>query len=76
LEEAHRIIEKSDLSYGAFTGTTDARFYNLYYNIPSTCYGPTGANLHAPDEWVDLDSVKRVTKTYAAFLLKWCQYKE
>lgn len=76
LEEAHRIIEKSDLKHAAFTGTTDARFYNLYYNIPSTCYGPTGANLHAPDEWVDLVSVKRVTKTYAAFLLKWCQYKE
>ncbi len=76
LGEAHRIIEESELTYGAFTGTTDARFYNLYYNIPATCYGPLGSNLHGPDEWVDLESVKRVTKIYAAFLLKWCQYKE
>lgn len=76
LEEAHRMNEKDSLGYGTFTGTTDARFYNLYYDIPATCYGPTGANLHGPDEWVDLDSVKRVTKTYAAFLLKWCQYQE
>lgn len=76
LGEAHRLIENRNLTFGAFTGTTDARFYNLYYDIPATCYGPTGANLHGPDEWVDLDSVKRVTKTYAAFLLKWCQIKE
>lgn len=76
LGEAHQAIEKSELTYNTFTATTDARFYNLYYDIPSTCYGPTGGSLHGPDEWVDLDSVKRVTKTYAAFLLKWCQYKE
>jgi acetylornithine deacetylase len=75
LEEAHKLTEKKDLTFGAFTGTTDARFYNLYYDIPSTCYGPIGANLHGPDEWVDLESVKQVTKTYAAFLMKWCKYK-
>ncbi|MCA1026969.1 ArgE/DapE family deacylase [Cytobacillus kochii] len=76
LGEAHEITENKKLEFSTFTATTDARFYNLYYDIPSTCYGPTGGNLHAPDEWVDLESVKRVTKTYAAFLLKWCKYKE
>ena len=28
---------------------------------PATCYGPIGGNLHAPDEWVDLESVRDTT---------------
>lgn len=74
LNEAHVAVEEKPLEYGSFTATTDARFYNLYYDIPATCYGPTGDQLHAPNEWVNLDSVKNVTKTYASFLLKWCGY--
>ena len=74
LNDAHMITEEKPLEFFSFTATTDARFYNLYYGIPATCYGPTGGALHAPNEWVDLESVKRVTKTYAAFLLKWCGY--
>ncbi|GIO24136.1 ArgE/DapE family deacylase [Oceanobacillus sp. J11TS1] len=76
LNEAHTYVVKKPLEFGSFTATTDARFYNLYYDIPATCYGPTGEGLHAPNEWVDLDSVKTVTKTYAAFLLKWCGYSD
>lgn len=76
LNEAHLTIEKDPLEFFSFTATTDARFYNLYYDIPTTCYGPTGGALHAPNEWVDLDSINKVTKAYAAFLLKWCGYEE
>lgn len=54
------------------TATTDARYYNLYYGIPATCYGPLGGNLHAPDEWVDLASVQDVTRVLAATVLAWC----
>jgi acetylornithine deacetylase len=28
--------------------------------------------MHEPDEWVDLESVKNVTKVYADFLIRWC----
>ena len=56
----------------SFTGTTDARFFNLYYGIPTTCYGPAGANLHAPDEWVDLESLREVTEVLALSVMEWC----
>ena len=39
---------------------------------PATCYGPIGGNLHAPDEWVDLESVRQVTKVLAATAMDWC----
>ncbi|WP_366922289.1 ArgE/DapE family deacylase [Metallumcola ferriviriculae] len=72
LEQAHQQTTGTDLKYISTTCTTDIRHYNLYYGIPATCYGPVGGNMHGADEWVDLDSVKKVTQTYAAFILKWC----
>lgn len=72
LEGQHRQVTESDLEFFTFTGTTDVRFFNLYHGIPATCYGPTGGNLHAPDEWVDLESVKGVTKVLALTAMDWC----
>lgn len=76
LERAHEITVGTELEYRSVTATTDVRFYNLYYGIPATCYGPSGGNMHDADEWVDLTSVKNVTKTYAAFILDWCKTRE
>jgi acetylornithine deacetylase len=56
-----------------FTGTTDARAFVVHADVPATCYGPIGANLHAPDEWVDLQSVKDTTLVLALAALEWCR---
>jgi len=72
----HRDLTGGELDYLSFTGTTDARFFNLFYDTPATCYGPLGGNLHAPDEWVDLESVRRVTKVLAATAMEWCGVSE
>ena len=72
LLKSHRRITGTEPSFFSFTGTTDARFFNLYYGIPATCYGPVGANLHAPDEWVDLESVRQVTKVLALTIVDRC----
>lgn len=73
LKTSHEEVTNQPLSYTALTCTTDIRFFNLHYDIPATCYGPTGGNMHGIDEWVDLKSVKEVTKVYAAFILDWCK---
>jgi acetylornithine deacetylase len=72
LGAAHREIVGGEMDFLSFTGTTDARFFNLFYGVPATCYGPVGGNLHAPDEWVDLDSVRQVTRVLAVTALDWC----
>ncbi len=72
LEAAHVAVTGSELEPLVSTATTDARFYNLYYGIPATCYGPVGGNLHAPDEWVDLASVLDTTRVLALTALDWC----
>ncbi len=53
-----RAVHGTPLEFLAFTGTTDARAFVVHDATPATCYGPIGGNLHAPDEWVDLESVQ------------------
>jgi acetylornithine deacetylase len=70
---AHEQVHGTPLERLAFTGTTDARAFVVHDATPATCYGPIGANLHAPDEWVDLESVKQTTLVLALAAAEWCR---
>ena len=72
LERCHEKIAGAVLGQRAGTGTTDARFYGLYAGIPALVYGPAAENIHAFDERVDLESMRRVTQTLALFVAEWC----
>jgi acetylornithine deacetylase len=69
---AHTEVTGRPAAFNYATAVTDARFWTVHQGLPATCYGPIGANLHGPDEWVDLDSVRQVTKVIAAFVLDYC----
>lgn len=49
----------------------DARF-TQYFGRAGVAFGPAAVNIHGPDEYVDLDSVRRTTKVLALHLLDWC----
>ena len=72
LEKCHAGVAGGTLAQRAGTGTTDARFYGLYAGIPALVYGPTAENIHAYDERVELESMRRVTQTLALFVAQWC----
>ncbi len=72
LEECHRTVFGNGLERYAGTGTTDARFFGLYAGIPAMVYGPAAQDIHAFDERVDLESVRRVTQSIALFIADWC----
>lgn len=72
LERCHAAVATSALGLRAGTGTTDARFYGLYADIPALVYGPNAENIHAFDERVELESVRRVTQAVALFVAEWC----
>ncbi|MGM8364430.1 ArgE/DapE family deacylase [Virgibacillus sp. W0181] len=71
LKKAHSKVHREPMEYLSVTATVDTAAYNIN-GIPATCYGPAGKNIHAPNEWVDLPSVKECTKVYAAYILDWC----
>jgi acetylornithine deacetylase len=72
LREAHRDVAGRELESVALTGTTDARFFNIYGRIPATCYGPVGGNIHGIDEWVSIDSMMETAAVLALFMARWC----
>ena len=72
LLQAHRDIAGTDAPLNATPATTDVRFFHLYGQIPSTCYGPNGSDIHGIDEWVSLSSLQRVTAVLALYIARWC----
>jgi len=46
LGKAHKAVHGSEVMFSPVTCTTDARFFQLYRHIPTTCYGPEAKNIH------------------------------
>ena len=40
--------------------------------MPTLTYGPKSLDIHAFDERVHIDSVRKITKTIALFIAEWC----
>jgi len=72
LRRAHQRSFGAPLSEIAATGTTDARFFGLYADIPALVYGPRAEAIHGFDERVELGSLRRVTQAIALFIADWC----
>jgi acetylornithine deacetylase len=72
LRQAYGSIFGGDLPDATFTGLTDTRFYGLNHGIPSLCFGAKADQMHGFNEGVELDSLRKVTKTMALFVADWC----
>jgi acetylornithine deacetylase len=70
--KAFRTVYGSQIQDLVFTALTDTRFYGLNYDIPSLCFGATGAAMHGFNEYVDLESLRKSTKATALFIAEWC----
>jgi acetylornithine deacetylase len=70
--KAHEAVYGGAVPDLVFTALTDTRFYGVNYNIPSLCFGASGAAMHGFNECVDLDSLRQSTKVTALFIAEWC----
>ena len=75
LRRAHQQRHGSEPEQLRATATTDIRFFNLYYGIPATCYGPKAQRIHGVDEKVSIDSMQRVAEVLCSFVQEWCKLK-
>lgn len=69
---AHETVFGEPVTSSISSAVTDARYFGLYQNTPSIVYGATCGLPHGIDEYVDLESLKQVTRTYALFIADWC----
>jgi len=75
LSRCHKLVLGTDMESFSMTATSDTRNYDLYYGIPTLCYGGIGEALHAPGEKADLASMKKTTAVIALFVAQWCGLK-
>ena len=57
--------------YGPAPFACDGFIFNLHSPTPVVVLGPRGGNAHAPDEWVDVEDLVALTKTYALTIADW-----
>ena len=69
-------VTGGSVDYRGGLGGNDERFYNRYYDIPCPSVGPRGANGHAADEYVDVDSLVETAQIHALTMLDWCGVAE
>lgn len=72
LSDIHRSVMGEGLETLSMTATSDTRYYDLYYGIPTLCYGANAVGMHSPGEAVDLESLRKTTEIIARFVAKWC----
>ena len=58
-------------AYGPAPFACDGFIFNLHSPTPVVVLGPRGGNAHAPDEWVDVEDLVALTKTYALTIADW-----
>lgn len=51
----------------------DGFMFNLHSPTPALVLGPSGANAHAADEQMDLDSYYKLIRWYAEIMIDWCE---
>ena len=76
LRRAHQQATGEELTTQTSTAYIDARVHSLYDKIPAMVYGPIAGDIHGFDEWVSIESVKRVTTAMALFIAEWCGLEE
>nr|WP_093255241.1 ArgE/DapE family deacylase [Rubrimonas cliftonensis] len=72
LAGAHADVFAAPLRSFTSPAYLDSRVHALYDRIPALCYGPNCRDIHGVDEAVEIESVRRVTRTIALFIARWC----
>lgn len=66
-------VTGNETKVNGWLGACDLHILNNLCNTPGVVFGPVGERLHGPDEWVDIDSLVRVSGAISEFIKKWCK---
>ncbi|MEA2593605.1 MAG: acetylornithine deacetylase [Thermomicrobiales bacterium] len=72
LDRCHVSAAGEPLGRVAFPGTADARYIDRAAGEQAVYYGPSGGNIHAPDEYVDIASIVTTARVLARMIVDWC----
>jgi acetylornithine deacetylase len=69
--EAFERYANANASVGGAAFSCDLGVYGEVGRMPAILLGPRGDNLHAPDEWVEIEDILTLTGIYATLVLEW-----
>lgn len=72
LDACHEAELGETPSRTVFPGTADARYFDAAAGEQVIYYGPAGGNIHAPDEYVDLASIRQTARVVVRLIAEWC----
>jgi acetylornithine deacetylase len=72
LADAFRSTTGRAPSVGGIGGPCDMFLFHQHFDTPAVLFGPAGGNTHAPDEWVDIDSMQTTVEALLRFICRWC----
>ncbi|MFC1580702.1 ArgE/DapE family deacylase [Thermodesulfobacteriota bacterium] len=75
-ESYQQVLEKPPSITGR-QGAADIRYLIKYGNTPTVIFGPgLTEQMHATNEWVDMDDVIHATKVLALTIMEWCGWEQ
>ena len=82
MDESHPLVTTLAESVAQVTGRQPAVLGAPYpcdlfalqqiFGMPALVFGPSGANAHAPDEYVELESIFQFWESLLLFVMQWC----
>ena len=72
MQEVTQQVTGTTTPLSGMNGGCDAYVRHVYGHTPTVIFGPTGANAHGADEYVDIDDLVAATKVIALTLADWC----
>jgi acetylornithine deacetylase len=70
-DSAARVVGQPPVVVGA-PYACDMFALHRYFNMPALLFGPSGAQAHAADEYVELESVFLFWESLLLFTMEWC----
>ncbi len=74
-QSAERVMGKAPAIVGA-PYACDMFALHQFFNMPALLFGPTGANAHAADEYVEVESLFTFWESLLVFVMQWCGLAE
>lgn len=71
--DAYREVAGSDLPIGPKPFVDDGNSFWALRDIPAITHGPRAGGQHTVNEWVSIDDLERVARTYVLTALKFCR---
>lgn len=74
-EVLRKVVGKAEYLDPSKIGYGDGQMLGEKFNIPVVYLGPKGANAHGIDEWVDIDSLKKLRQIFSELIIYYCKTK-